>query len=303
MDRVLTLNTGAKIPLVGLGTWKAEPSAVGDAVEYALTECGYRHVDCAPIYGNEPEVGAAFKKVFAGEVRREDAFVTSKLWNSEHAREKVRPACEATLRDLGLEYLDLYLMHWGFAHAEDEREDKDGFLVMDNIPIRETWEAMEELVEQGLVKAIGVANFTVAGLMDLLTYAKIKPAVDQIEIHPYLQKERLIEFCKHRGVVVTAYSPLGRPDNTDMTARIIDDLTIVKIAEAHKKTSAQVLIRWAIQRETVAIPKSTHPAHIKENIDVFDFALSTEEMSEIAVLGKDLRLVEPYRWGKVPYFD
>src|SRR3989344_4658418 len=156
----LTLHTGAPMPVVGLGTWKSAPSEAGQAVEYALTKCGYRHIDCAAIYGNEREIGVAFDKVFrAGTLPREEVFITSKLWDTEHSREDVRAACEATLRDLQLEYLDLYLMHWGIAEPKGGHTyDESGHLVVEKIPLRETWEAMEELVDAGLVKAVGVAN-------------------------------------------------------------------------------------------------------------------------------------------------
>jgi diketogulonate reductase-like aldo/keto reductase len=303
-DMQLTLDTGARMPMVGLGTWKSAPDAVGNAVAYALVECGYRHIDCAPIYGNEKEIGESFRSVFdAGKVRREDVFITSKLWNSEHRRDNVPSACKNTLFDLKLDYLDLYLMHWGYAHSRDEAVDKNGFLILEKIPVRETWEAMEELVQSGLVKAIGVANFGVAQLADLLSYAKIPPAVNQVELHPYLQQSRLVEFCQYRNVVVTAYSPLGRPGESEMANSLLGDKTIVKIAHAHGKTPAQVLLRFAMQRETIVIPKSTHSGRIKENIEVFDFVLSDTDMDAIARLDRHQRLVDPYVWGKIPYFD
>lgn len=301
----LTLHTGARMPLVGLGTWKSAPDEAGQAVEYALTHCDYRHVDCAPIYGNEHEIGEAFDTVFrAGPLRREDVFVTSKLWDTEHAREDVRAACETTLRDLRLDYLDLYLIHWGIAEPKGGHTyDESGHLVVEKVSIRETWKAMEELVSTGLVKAIGVANFTAPLLLDLFSYAKVKPAVNQIELHPYLQQTRLVEFCQRLGTVVTAYSPLARPGYEEMSARLVDEEVIRTIASAHGKTPAQVLLRWGIQRNTVVIPKSTHPERIRENIGVFDFELSESEMRDIAKLERGLRIVDPYQWGQVPYFD
>jgi len=265
----LVLNTGARMPLVGLGTWQSAPAEAGQAVEYALSECGYRHIDCAHIYGNEKEIGEAFGRIFhSGSVKRGDVFITSKLWNNAHRESAVRKACEATLHDLRLDYLDLYLMHWGMASSpeEDEAMDADGNLIVDQAPIRETWEAMEELVGAGLVKAIGVANFTAPMLLDLLSYAKLRPATNQIELHPYLQQSRLVEFCQRLGIVVTAYSPLARPGYKEMTARLVDETLIQKIASAHGKTPAQVLLRWGIQRDTIVIPKSTHPDRIRESL-------------------------------------
>ena len=301
----LTLHTGAPMPMVGLGTWKSAPSEAGQAVEYALTKCGYRHIDCAAIYGNEREIGVAFDKVFrAGTLPREEVFITSKLWDTEHSREDVRAACEATLRDLQLEYLDLYLMHWGIAEPKGGHTyDENGHLVVEKIPLRETWEAMEKLVDAGLARAVGVANFTAPLLLDLFSYARIQPAVNQIELHPYLQQTRLVEFCRRLGMVVTAYSPLARPGYEEMSARLVDEKIIRGIASAHGKTPAQVLLRWGMQRNTVVIPKSTHPERIKENIGVFDFELSEGDMRSIASLERGLRIVDPYQWGQVPYFD
>src|SRR3989344_5540601 len=167
-DTFLALSTGARMPLVGLGTWQSAPGEVGGAVSCALTKCGYHHIDCASIYGNEKEIGESFKTIFgSGSVKREDVFVTSKLWNNMHAAERVRGACEATLQDLQLGYLDLYLMHWGMASSPEEEEamDENGNLIMEKVPVRETWEAMEKLVSGGIVKAIGVANFTAPMLL------------------------------------------------------------------------------------------------------------------------------------------
>src|SRR3989344_3568770 len=181
MDSI-SLNTGASMPLIGLGTWQAAPNKVGQAVAYALRDCGYRHIDCAAIYGNEKEIGESFHAVFhGGVVKREDVFVTSKLWNNAHRKEMVRKACEQTLRDLQLEYLDLYLMHWGMASSPEGEEamDAEGNLIMDKVSIRETREAMEKLVEDGLAKAIGVSNFTAPMILDLLSYAHTKPAMNQ----------------------------------------------------------------------------------------------------------------------------
>ena len=304
--RHLVLNTGASMPQVGLGTWESSRAEAGRAVEYAIVEAGYRHIDCAHIYGNEKEIGASFKKIFdGGNVKRENVFITSKLWNNAHRRNAVREACEATLLDLQIDYLDLYLMHWGLASSPEEEEamDSDGNLVVDRVPIRETWEAMEELVRAGLVKAIGVANFTAPLLLDLFSYAKVQPAVNQIELHPYLQQTRLVDFCQRLGMVVTAYSPLARPGYEEMTARLVDEEIIRRIASAHGKTPAQVLLRWGIQRNTIVIPKSSHPERIRENIDVFNFELSGSDMRDIATLERGLRIVDPYVWGHVPYFD
>ncbi|MBI3573452.1 aldo/keto reductase [Candidatus Kaiserbacteria bacterium] len=303
----LVLNTGATMPSVGLGTWKSAPEEAGEAVAYALSEAGYTHVDCAAAYNNEAEIGRAFERVFKkGDVKREEIFVTSKLWNTAHKAEDVRPACEKTLRDLTLEYLDLYLMHWGMANSDSHWAiDGNGVLKLQRIPLRETWEAMQELIGAGLVRAIGVANFSVPMLIDLTSYATIMPAVLQVELHPYLQQSRLVEFCQYRGITVTAYSPLGSPGNYGDRGlpKLTEDPIITNIAKSHGKTSAQVLLRWGIERNTIVIPKSTHPERIRENADVFDFVLSEKDMQEIATLDRHLRFVDPYEWGKIAYFS
>jgi len=300
------LNTGAKMPVLGLGTWKSEPNQVGDAVKYALTEAGYQHIDCAPIYQNEPEVGAALQAVFkSGAVQREDIFVTSKLWNHMHARADVRTACETTLRDLQLDYLDLFLIHWGLTLQSGTGRTAEGHTALAPVSIRETWEAMEDLAKAGLVRAIGVANFTGPMIIDLLAYAKTKPAVNQIELHPYLQQTELIDFCRRNSITMTAYSPLGRPGEVrtgNGQPVLIDDPKIKAIADAHQKTPAQVLLRWGIQRGTIVIPKSTTPIRIKENINVFDFALSATELAAIASLDRKHRFVDA-KWWDIAYFD
>lgn len=295
------------MPIIGLGTWKSDRGKVGKAVEFALMNCGYRHIDCAAVYGNEKEIGESFNAIFAGGiVNREDIFITSKLWNDAHRKNAVLKACKKTMGDLRIDYLDMYLMHWGMATSEDgERVDDAGILITENTPIRETWKAMEDLVRSGLVKAIGVANFTAPMLLDLLSYAKILPAVNQIELHPYLQQSRLTEFCESKNIAVTAYSPLGSPGNVEGHGLpiLLEEEVIAKIARTHGKTPAQVLLRWGIQRNTVVIPKSTHPERIKENIDVFDFELSKSEMNALGKLNRNLRFVDPYHWYKIPYFD
>ena len=297
------------MPTIGLGTWKSPTDKVGQAIEYAITECGYQHIDCASIYLNERAIGETFKKIFGNKpAARENIFVTSKLWNNAHRPEDVAPACKRTLRDLQLNYLDLYLIHWGVAtplNTGAEPLDKNNYLITEPVPIHETWRAVEELVDLGLVKSIGVANFTGAMLTDLLTYGKIKPAVNQIELHPYNPQTQLVEYCQHHDIAVTAYSPLGSPGNIESknTPILLKDQTVAKIADTHQKTPAQILIKWALQRNTAVIPKSVSSKNIKLNIAVFDFELSQEEMTILANLTTHHRFVDPYDWWKIPYFN
>lgn len=302
------LNSGYTIPVLGLGTWRSESPIVGNAVEYAISKAGYRHIDCARIYGNEKEIGSAFKKVIGSSVKREDLFVTSKLWNTNHRPDEVEKACIQTLKDLRLEYLDLYLMHWGIAFKPGndlEPLTKDGRVIRDNVPISDTWTAMENLVKKGLVRSVGVANFTAAMLVDLLTYANIKPAMNQIELHPYNSQNALVQFCKDEEVAVTAYSPLGRQgvhNNSRQGPRLFDDPVIKKVAKKHKKTQAQILLNWAISRGTIVIPKSTAASRIEENFDIFGFELDDREKKEIDSLNRDYRFVNTGPWWGVPYF-
>ena len=304
------------MPLVGLGTWKAAPAEAGVTVNSALLEAGYRHIDCAAIYRNEKEIGETFEKIFsAGKIKRQEVFITSKLWNTEHAKKDVLAACKLTLASLKLDYLDLYLIHWGLAavpddtlpikNARGELLDENGCLRTMPVPIRETWEAMEALVKAGLVRAIGVANFTAPMIVDLLSYAKISPAVNQIELHPYNQQTALVEFCQSKGIVVTAYSPLGTSGNLKDRPKepiLINDPKIAAIAKAYGKSLAQILIRWAVQRNTVVIPKSLSPEHLKANIGVFDFELSPKDMTDIATLDRGHRFVNPFKMVENPLF-
>lgn len=303
----IQLNTGAHMPLIGLGTWKSRRDSVGLAVEYSLTEAGYRHIDCAAIYGNEKEIGEAFNNVFKnGKVGREDVFITSKLWNTQHEPNRVLSACKQTLSDLQLDYLDLYLMHWGVAvphNLGSEPVDDNGLIISAPVSIQQTWQAMEELVGEGLVRAIGVANFTTMMLYDLLSYARIKPAVNQIELHPYNQQKGLISFCQSKNVAVTAYSPLGSPGNHPNEKHLLDDIVFQEFAQKYHKTPAQIALRWGMQRNTIIIPKSTHPERIKENISVFDFELSSQEIETISKLDKRHRYVDPSEWWGIPYFE
>jgi len=296
--RTLKYKNGDEQPAIGLGTWKSGKGEVTKAVEIALNN-GYKHIDCAATYGNENEVGEAFEKVFSeGKIKREDVWITSKLWNDSHKKEDVIPALKQTLKDLKLEYLDLYLMHWpvAFKKGVGFPESDDEYYSLEEVPIIETWEAMVEAKKQGLVKHIGVSNFSTKKLKDLISKTDEKPEALQVELHPYLHQNELLEFCSKNGINVTAYSPLGSGDRAEsMKAEdepsLLENPTIIKIAKKHGASAGQILINWAVQRGTAVIPKSTNEGRIKENLASSGFQLDKEDLAEIDQLDEHFRYV------------
>lgn len=297
------LSDGTEMPALGLGTWKSEPEQVYHAVRAAL-EVGYRHIDCAAIYQNEEEVGRALSDAFAaGDARREDVWVTSKLWNDSHRPEDVEPAIETSLRKLQLDYLDLYLIHWPVALNRGVMlpSSPDDFIPLSVVPLESTWEAMLALRDRELTRQAGVSNFSIGQIRRVREATGAIPAVNQIELHPYLQQSALIEACGGLGVAVTAYSPLGSPDSAAFMGRKDDMLltkhpTITAIAEARGATAGQVLIAWALARGTSVIPKSVHRGRIAENWGAGDLTLSLSDMTAIAALDRHRRMVDGRFW-------
>lgn len=302
--------SGQLNPTIGLGLWKIPNSECADVV-YNAIKVGYRHLDSACDYGNEVEVGQGIARAIAdGICTREDLTIVSKLWNSYHSEEHVKPALEKTLSDLGLEYLDSYLIHFPIAQPfvpfetryppewifdPDAAEPK---MQTAPVPLSETWRAMEALVKQGLVKTIGVCNYNTGLLNDLMSYAKIKPADLQIESHPYLTQERLIRLAKNYGIAVTAFSPLGAMsyfelDMAEAFESVLTQPIVVAIASKHKKTEAQIVLRWGVQRGCTLVTKSTKLERLKENLDIFDFSLSEQDMQDISDLNRNRRFNDP----------
>jgi len=297
--KAFDFGNGSTMPALGLGTWKADPGVVASVVREAIG-IGYRHFDCAPIYGNETEIGTAIKAAIrAGEVRREELWVTSKLWNSDHARADVTPALERTLGDLGLEYLDLYLIHWPIAFRPGVvfPEHAGEYLGIEQAPISQTWAGMEQAVSSGLCRNIGVSNFSRSKIEKLLDTATIRPAVNQVESHPYLAQQDLLQWCNEQDIVLTAYSPLGSGDRAEAMKRadepaLLKDPVILSIAEQHGLSAGQVLIAWALNRGTSVIPKSSNPDRLRENFAAGEASLSAAAMREIDNLDRGYRFVD-----------
>ncbi|MFT8311464.1 MAG: aldo/keto reductase [Sporolactobacillus sp.] len=257
----VTLNNGVQMPGVGFGTWHVRGRDVITSVSTAL-KAGYRMIDTAEHYKNEDLVGEAIRK---SEMNRHKLFITTKLWNDDQGYEETLKAFDKSLKTLGLDYLDLYLIHWPVTGK-----------------FKDSWRAMEHLYRQGKVRAIGVSNFNPHHIEELLEDAKIRPAINQIEFHPLLSQAPLRVYCAEQNIQVEGYSPLG-------TGTVLKNPSIMNIAEAHDKTAAQVILRWHVQHGIITIPRSTNPEHAISNVDIFDFKLSADEMEKIDALNENRR--------------
>ncbi|WP_236975896.1 aldo/keto reductase [Membranihabitans maritimus] len=298
----LTFLNGDQMPVIGLGTWKSQPGQVFNAVKYAVS-AGYRHIDCAAIYGNEKEIGEAISELIRdGVVGREELWITSKLWNDSHRNDQVEDALKNTLVDLQLDYLDLYLIHWPVAIKNGIGFPKSGadFISLKEIPLEETWSAMLKMRDMGIIKHAGVSNFNSKKINHLISVTGAVPEVNQIELHPYLQQTELVDFCKEKNVHVTAYSPLGSADrptaNRDQRPILLENQVVVDIASHKGVSPAQILIAFAVQRGISVIPKSVTPSRIKQNFEAKDITLSPSEMEALYGMDEGMRYIDGTTW-------
>jgi D-xylose reductase len=306
----IVLANGDTLPSLGLGLWKIDNATTADMVVAAI-EAGYRHLDAACDYGNERQAGEGIRQALQrGLCTRQELWVTSKLWNTYHARHHVRPALERSLADLGIDYLDLYLVHFPITlkYVAPELRYPPGWfyepeaqhprMEMDSVPLAETWGAMEALHTAGLVRHIGISNFGCALIRDLLSYASVRPSVLQVESHPYLVQTKLLRYCQQEQIAFTAFSPLGAGSYVPLgmaspSESVLEQNLIQSIAERHGKSPAQIVLRWGVQRQTAVIPKTSRADRLRENIALYDFSLSDDEMSQINGLDRGQRFNDP----------
>ncbi|KAJ5712916.1 uncharacterized protein N7483_010097 [Penicillium malachiteum] len=312
------LSSGYDMPLVGFGLWKVNNDTCADQV-YNAIKAGYRLFDGACDYGNEVECGQGVARAIGeGIVKREELFIVSKLWNSFHDGDQVEPICRKQLADWGVDYFDLYIVHFPISlkyldpsvRYPPSWQNAEGKVELGKASIQETWTAMESVVDKKLARSIGVSNFSAQLLMDLLRYARIRPSTLQIEHHPYLTQTRLVDYAQQEGIALTAYSSFGPLSFLELdlkdahgTAPLFEHAVIKGIADKYARTPAQILLRWATQRNIAVIPKSNSPTRLAQNLQVNDFDLENGEIEAIAALDKGLRFNDPIAYGLgIPIF-
>lgn len=296
--KTLKFKNGDSMHSIGLGTWKANGNDLKDAVKNALY-AGYRHIDTAKNYNNEEIIGEALSEVFAeGKILREDVFITSKLWNDSHEEGQVIPALQESLKKLKLDRLDLYLIHWpvAFRHGIDFPKRPEDYLTPEESPMTETWKQMERAKELGMASHIGVSNFSIKKLKDLISKSDSKPEMNQVELHPLLQQNELLEYCNREGILLTAYSPLGSGDRAkgmkaDNEPNMMHMEELAEIAKKRNATVPQILIAWHNHRGCAAIPKSVSKDHIISNFRAADVSLTDSDMENIAKLDRNYRYI------------
>lgn len=299
----LAFPNGDTLPMLGLGTFKSEPGSMYNIIKKAIL-LGYQHIDCAPVYGNQAEIGTAISDAITeGITSREKLWITSKLWNDNHAPEDVEPAIEHTLRELRLDYLDLYLVHWPVVVKKGMFLPETGadLISLEELPINTTWKAMERLVEKGLCRHIGVSNFSTKKLADLLESAKIKPEVNQIELHPYLRQEKMFDFCKRNSIFLTAYSPLGSPDRPERLKEtgepvLMQEPILLSLAQKHSCDPAQILLSWLLHKGAAVIPKSSNVVRMKMNLEAQGISLSKKDSKLLDDLDRHRRYYNGTAW-------
>jgi len=302
--KYLTLNNGRTMPILGVGTWRAEDEKELETALDAALEMGYRHIDCAHAYGNEQVIGRVLKQwLDSNKIKREDLFITTKLPFYGNRPSTVEKYLKESLSNLQLSYVDLYLIHTPFSVPEFKDEpakDSNGDVIFekdtDHVGV---WKKFEEFVDQGLIKSIGISNFNERQIQRILDNSRIKPVCLQIEFHVYLQQIDLVNFCKQKNIAVVGYSPLGSPSVREVYRKsghdrdlpnLLEVPEIQEIAKRHGKTPAQILLKWILENGVAAIPKSVHADRLRQNLDVFDFSLSQEDLDKIRELGKNHHL-------------
>lgn len=301
--KYLQFSNKDRIPMLGLGTWKSAKGEIYQTVRKAI-EIGYRHFDCALIYSNEHEIGQAISDAINNkEVTRNELWITSKLWNNRHKKVDIQPTIEITLDSLKLEYLDLYLIHWPVALLNSVNYPKDGGEMVDlkHIPLVETWQGMIALKENNLTKHIGVSNFSIKKINELINETGVCPETLQLELHPFLQQNKIVDFANANNIILTGFCPLGssdRPINriSEGEPKLFENKSIIDIAQEKGNTPAQIMLAWAINRGTSVIPKSVNPQRLKENLEAANIELTSLEMEKINQLDQHYRYIKGDFW-------
>lgn len=291
-NRYVELNNGTKIPIMGYGTFLAEESkTLHECVVHAIVECGYRHIDTASLYGNEDCIGDALKECFEKGIKREDLYITTKLWRDDFG--DVEGALKKSLEKLKLDYVDLYLIHWTVTDVDWDNAEIKG------PPMYEVWKGMEKVNEAGLTKSIGISNCNAMLFVDMLAGAKIKPVTNQIENNPHFAQTDLVKFMEKFGVTTTAYAPIGASGFTGND--LLKDDTMKAISEKHNATTAQISLAWNMKRGVIVIPKSMHKERIKENYEALSIQLDDDDMEKLNKLDQDKRKFNPIGWDAPQY--
>lgn len=301
--KYLQFSNGDLMPALGLGTWKSAKGEIYQTIRTAL-EIGYRHFDCAFIYGNEEEIGSAITDAIKNnEVKREDLWITSKLWNNRHRPEDVLPAMEASLKNLQLDYLDLYLIHWPVAlvYGVNYPQKADEMISLNDLPLSETWQAVIDLKEKSLARHIGVSNFSSKRISQLRDETGVLPEALQVELQPFHQQKALVDFTKQNNIAIIGFCPLGSADRpasrvSPNEPKLFENKTILNIAEEKSCSPAQVMLAWAVNRGTSVIPKSVNPNRLKENLEAADIVLSNGQMERMDALDKHYRYIKGDFW-------